>query len=173
MKFDELDAKMRVFETAHDHCVLPGIYIVARLDGRSFTKLTKEIMNLDRPFDVRFRNAMVSTTQHLMKDSGVRVLYGFTESDEISLLLHPEDDLFGRKLRKLNSILAGEASAFFSRFINEHTVFDCRISQLPTIQNVVDYFRWRQEDAARNALTTIKKDGCKSSYYCFKWIRCS
>ena len=23
MKFDELDAKMRVFETAHDLCVLP------------------------------------------------------------------------------------------------------------------------------------------------------
>jgi len=26
MKFDELDAKMRVYETAHDHCVLPGLY---------------------------------------------------------------------------------------------------------------------------------------------------
>ena len=37
MKFDDLDGKMRVFETAHDHCVLPGIYIVARLDGRGFT----------------------------------------------------------------------------------------------------------------------------------------
>ena len=32
MKFDELDARMRVYETAHDHCVLPGIYIVARLE---------------------------------------------------------------------------------------------------------------------------------------------
>jgi hypothetical protein len=31
MKFDELDAKLRVFETAQDHCVLPGIYMVARL----------------------------------------------------------------------------------------------------------------------------------------------
>ncbi len=26
MKFDELDAKMRVFETAHDLCVLPGVF---------------------------------------------------------------------------------------------------------------------------------------------------
>ena len=34
MKFDELDDKMRVFETAHDLCILPGIYMVARLDGR-------------------------------------------------------------------------------------------------------------------------------------------
>ena len=33
MKFDELDERMRVFETAHDLCVLPGLYMVARLDG--------------------------------------------------------------------------------------------------------------------------------------------
>jgi tRNA(His) guanylyltransferase len=31
-------------------------------------------------------------------------------------------------------------------------VFDCRISQLPTVNLVVDYFRWRNEDAHRNSL---------------------
>src|SRR5262249_17532848 len=30
--------------------------------------------------------------------------------------------------------------------------FDCRISQLPSAELVVDYFRWRSEDAHRNAL---------------------
>jgi tRNA(His) 5'-end guanylyltransferase len=43
MKFDDLDRQMRVYETSHDFCVLPGLYIVARLDGRSFTRLTKEV----------------------------------------------------------------------------------------------------------------------------------
>ncbi|MDP7288124.1 MAG: guanylyltransferase, partial [Phycisphaerae bacterium] len=42
MKFDELDKKMRVYEAAHDFCVPPGVFIVARLDGRNFTRLTKE-----------------------------------------------------------------------------------------------------------------------------------
>jgi hypothetical protein len=42
MKFDELDARMRVFETAHDHSVLPGLFMVVRLDGRGFTRLTKD-----------------------------------------------------------------------------------------------------------------------------------
>jgi len=46
MEFDDLDAQMRVYETAADHCVLPGVYIVARLDGRNFTTLTKEKANL-------------------------------------------------------------------------------------------------------------------------------
>lgn len=31
MKFDDLDKKLRIYETAHDICVLPGIYIVAGL----------------------------------------------------------------------------------------------------------------------------------------------
>ena len=42
MDFDELDRTMRVFETNSDQCVLPSIYMVARIDGRSFTRLTKE-----------------------------------------------------------------------------------------------------------------------------------
>ncbi|WP_216701560.1 hypothetical protein [Gloeothece verrucosa] len=40
MKFEELDTKLRVFETGHDFCVLPEIFMVARLDGRNFTRLT-------------------------------------------------------------------------------------------------------------------------------------
>lgn len=36
MNFDELDRWLRVFETAHDHCASPDLYLVARLDGRDF-----------------------------------------------------------------------------------------------------------------------------------------
>src|SRR5687768_2918138 len=55
MKFDDLDQKMREFETTADLCVLPGIFMVARLDGRSFTRLTKEVCQFEPPFDERFR----------------------------------------------------------------------------------------------------------------------
>lgn len=151
MKFDELDQQMRIFETAADYCVLPGIYMVARLDGRSFTRLTKEGGKFDVPFDTRFRDLMVSTTRSLM-DCGFQVLYAYTESDEISLLFDPQEKAFGRKTRKFNSILAAQASAHFTLTFGQTVCFDCRISQLPTPQLVVDYFRWRNEDAARNAL---------------------
>jgi tRNA(His) 5'-end guanylyltransferase len=66
MKFDELDAQMRVYETSADFCVLPDIYIVARLDGRNFTTLTKKKGHFEAPFDVKFRDLMVETTKHLM-----------------------------------------------------------------------------------------------------------
>ena len=151
MDFDELDQHMRVFETHTDQCVLPSIYMVARLDGRSFTRLTKEQHAFDAPFDERFRDAMIETTRHLMQ-CGFRVVFGYTQSDEISLLLHRDESAFQRKLRKLVSILAGEASAKFSLLLGDLGVFDCRICQLPSQELVRDYFRWRMEDAVRNAL---------------------
>ena len=151
MKFDELDQTMRVFETAHDYCVLPGLFMVARIDGRNFTRLTKETVEFEAPFDVRMRDYMVETTAHLM-NCGFRVVYGYTQSDEISLLFHPQITTFDRKVRKYNSVLAGEASAKFSLLLNTQATFDCRISELPTKERVCDYFRWRNEDAHRNAL---------------------
>ena len=74
MKFEELDIRMRVYETAHDHSVLPGIYIVARLDGRGFTRLTKEIHKFKAPFDEKFRDYMLATAEHLM-NCGFKVIY--------------------------------------------------------------------------------------------------
>jgi tRNA(His) 5'-end guanylyltransferase len=152
MKFDELDERMRVFETAHDLCVLPGLYMIARLDGRGFTRLTKEVHQFEAPFDERFRDMMLSTAEYLMSGCGFNVVYAYTQSDEISLLFSLGEDSFQRKLRKLVSILSGEASARFSLLLGALGVFDCRISQLPSEEHVVDYFRWRNEDAHRNAL---------------------
>lgn len=153
MDFESFDKRMRVFETAHDHSVLPGIWMVARLDGRNFTRLTHELHPFEPPFDERFRDLMLQTCEHLMQ-SGLRVIYAWTGSDEISLLLHPDEESFGRKERKLNSILAGEASAAFSLALGAVASFDCRISQLPNRSLVLDYFRWRSEDAHRNGLNS-------------------
>lgn len=153
MKFDDLDERMRVYETAHDLCVLPGVFMVARLDGRGFTRLTKVTVGFEAPFDLRFRDLMLDTIEYLMTGCGFRIAYGYTESDEISLLFEPGEQSFGRKTRKLNSLLAGEASAKFSLGLGRQAAFDCRISELPRGDDVVDYFRWRNEDAHRNALS--------------------
>ena len=163
MKFDDLDAKMRCYEQSIDQHVLSDMYLVARLDGRSFSRLTKEICDFEAPFDERFRDMMVNTVKTLM-DCGFRVVYGFTESDEISLLFHTDEDTFGRKVRKFNSILAGTASAAFSLQLGQVAALDCRLVPLPNLERVQDYFLWRQEDAHRNALNAhcywmLRKEG--------------
>jgi tRNA(His) guanylyltransferase len=152
MKFDDLDIQMRRFEKSLDQTVPDSAFIVARLDGRGFTKLTKAQMDFEPPFDERFHALMMQTTQQLM-DCGFDISYAYTQSDEISLLFAPGCQTFNRKVRKINSLLAGQASAVFSLALGRPAVFDCRLCPLPAVTDVIDYFRWRSADAFRNALS--------------------
>ncbi|MBX9937674.1 MAG: hypothetical protein K2Y32_00390 [Candidatus Obscuribacterales bacterium] len=164
MRFDDLEARLRVYEQASDRCVPPGFRMIARLDGRGFSKLTSEDSQFKKPFDVGFYLGMQTTTQYLMSACGFSIERGYHQSDEISLLFAADETAFNRKLRKLISVLAGEASATLTRFFGQIVAFDCRISELPTDDHVRDYFSWRQEDATRNCLNTyaywlLRRDG--------------
>lgn len=183
MKFDDFDKLMRRYEESIDQYILYDMYLVARLDGRAFTKMTKRL-NFDKPFDEEFRNLMIETTKYLMRSSGFNIIYGYTQSDEISLLFHRDEKAFDRKVRKLNTTLAGEASAFFTKSLIKMAIdksgnvkditsdliatFDCRLIPLPNMDRVVDYFNWRQEDSHRNSLNswcywTLRKEGMSTS----------
>jgi tRNA(His) 5'-end guanylyltransferase len=160
MKPDDVEADQRAREAYHTLAVLPGAWTVLRLDGRSFTRFTEQ--HFDKPFDPRFADHMVATAQTLLLDLGAR--YAYTESDEISLLLDPAFDLFGRGVEKLVSISAGIASATFTRSVGEAAHFDSRLWLGTSVADVVDYFSWRQADAARCALNgwcywTLRKAG--------------
>lgn len=151
MKFDEFDKKMRKFEESLDQFIPTDFFMVARLDGKGFTKLTKTEMELEKPFDIRFRDAIINTIKYLMNGQ-FQIIYAYNESDEISLLFQHHTDKFKRKVRKYNSILAAETSVHFSRQIGNKAIFDCRIIPLPNLDAVQDYFAWRQADSNRNAI---------------------
>ena len=125
-------------------------------------------MRFQKPYDERFRDHLIATVEHLM-ECGFRTLFGYTQSDEISLLFDPADQSFGRNIRKWTSILAGEASGCFSARIGRPVAFDCRIIELLAPDLVVDYFRWRGEDARRNALNgwcywTLREQGASATH---------
>lgn len=151
MKFDEFDKKMRKFEQSLDQVIPADSFMVARLDGKGFTKLTKKDMILDKPFDIRFRDAVINTIKYLM-NGYFQISYAYNESDEISLLFQTHADKFGRKVRKYNSILAAETSVHFSHQIGQTAIFDCRMIALPDLDAVQDYFAWRQADSGRNSV---------------------
>lgn len=163
MDFDKFDKTMRQYEQALDQTIVPGMYIVARLDGNGFSKMTYN-EGFEKPFDEKFRDMMVLAAKECM-NSGFRIVFGYTQSDEISLLFHVDDDAYGRKVRKIVSLLAGAASARFSLELGCVVKFDCRVAAVPNVQTAVDEFLWRQEDCNRNALngycywTLRQKDG--------------
>ena len=160
MNPDDFEQRMRDLEYFHGLRVLPGTWPVLRLDGRSFSRLTEA--QFEKPFDLRFHQLMCKTTEALVVELGAT--YGYTESDEISLLLPNSCDAFDRSVEKLVSISASIAGGTFSLALGSVAQFDCRIWMGAQKELVVDYFRWRQADAARCALNgwaywTLRKLG--------------
>lgn len=151
MNFKIFDAHMRKFEQSIDTCIPNDTYMIARLDGHGFSKLTQEL-GFKKPFDIEFHNLMYHVLKTLMLKSNLKILYGYTQSDEISLLFASDEQSFNRKTRKYNSLLAGLASAAASMYLNQLVTFDCRIIPIPDISHVCDYFVWRRADAHRNAM---------------------
>jgi tRNA(His) 5'-end guanylyltransferase len=169
MKIDLLEKKLRVYETTNDLRLSPNMFVIARIDGRNFSRLTRQELKL-KPYDQNMANCMIETAIHVM-DCGFKTIYGFTQSDEISLLLDPHNInlTFDGKIRKFISILAGEASAKFSTLLKHHASFDCRIIQLPTIDYVMDYFSWRVSDSVRNCMNAwcyyiLRQEGKSPKY---------
>jgi tRNA(His) guanylyltransferase len=160
MKTDDLESSMRELEWFHALRAPPGAWLVLRVDGRSFTGLTEKAF--EKPFDERFHAAMLQAAQRLMV--ALDGVFAYTESDEISVLLRRETELFDREVEKLVSVSAGIASAVFSLEIDAEAHFDSRLWLGVTDKQVVDYFRWRQADATRCCLNgwcywTLRKEG--------------
>ena len=123
---------MEKFEAFKNIKIIPNCYVIARLDGKGFSKLT-ESMKLEKPFDSKFKEAMIESIKGLIKETGA--ILGFFESDEISLLFRNDTDFFKRRLEKLNSVLPSIlTSECMSQdiFKGFKPVFDCRILICPT-----------------------------------------
>ena len=73
MDFDTLDQRLRGFEQSLDRYMPKGVYIVARLDGHGFTRLTKKEWNLAKPFDVRFRDSNAQPLDELWLQNNIRI----------------------------------------------------------------------------------------------------
>lgn len=164
-----------------------GSKILLRLDGRGFYKLSKQ-MNLEKPYDTRFVNAMVNSAVELFSEFSPAFIYTF--SDEINILL--SDIPFSGRIEKLDSVFASFTSnSFFKNLIsakvfdmddepdkvkkseldifkpdmfkNIKTVsFDCRIIPLSS-EMVFEYFKERQDEAWRNCINgyaywTLRKE---------------
>jgi len=157
-----LGERCKAFESMEaDRRALPALPLLARLDGRAFHTFTR---GLARPYDERLTRCMVDTTAHLVGSFEARV--GYTQSDEISLLWWEPDREFGRypfdgRYQKVVSVLAGAASAFFARAAEkaipekaaELPCFDARVWQVPTLDDALEVFVWREDDAVKNSVS--------------------
>lgn len=134
---------------------------IIRIDGKAFHTYTK---GLKKPFDEGLIEDMQETTKFLCEQiQGAKL--GYTQSDEISILLTDYDNLqsqawFDYNVQKITSITASLATAKFNelrlnRLHKKLAFFDARVFQVPEKEEVVNYFIWRQQDAERNSISML------------------
>lgn len=168
------------YENRTRYKLLRRIPTIIRLDGKAFHTYTK---GLDKPFDEGLIEDMQETTKYLCENiMGVKC--GYTQSDEISLVLTDYDNLqtqawFDGNLQKMASISASMATAKFNELrrlrINKKVnwlldeigmfpfppkqsilaFFDARVFQIPEKEEVVNYLVWRQRDAEKNSVAML------------------
>ncbi|CAK5274889.1 unnamed protein product [Mycena citricolor] len=141
--------------------LLPGTYMVLRLDGHSFHRFSDE-HGFTKPNDLRALELMDHAARDLMDQHADTVL-AFGESDEmsVSFLLRKSASLYNRRQAKILSTLT---SFFTSSYVFHWTTyfpdtplkyppsFDGRIVLYPSEAQIRDYFSWRQTDTHINNL---------------------
>ncbi|MBZ5709566.1 tRNA(His) guanylyltransferase Thg1 family protein [Nannocystis pusilla] len=159
---DDLGDRMKMYEMAEaGRKCMPLLPIVARIDGRSFSKFTS---GLERPYDRRLSELMIDTVKFLVRETNA--VCGYTQSDEITLAWYtPNFDsqiIFDGRISKLVSVLASLTTAHFNRrlpqflpaeYAEKLPHFDARMWNLPSLEEAANAFLWRELDAIKNSIS--------------------
>ncbi len=140
-----------------------GFYPVIRVDGHKFSTFTKQF---DKPFDKRVTDAMIAATKAIVDN--FQGIIGYTQSDEITLVLPKHSEMFGRQCQKLASLAASCAAVHFydsliksgygaGKSVVKMPEFDGRTFGIPDDSELANMFVWRERDAIRNAISAVAR----------------
>lgn len=178
---DELGIRMKeYYEQIPKVKLMRRTPVIIRIDGKAFHTFTR---GFEKPFDEILTKAMQGTTKYLCENIQGCV-FGYTQSDEISLVLVDYKKLnssawFDYELQKMCSIAASMATMKFNKIFEElvdeyaslpqssgvrcnwyrtalskGAMFDARCFNIPR-EEVTNCIYWRQLDATRNSIQMI------------------
>ncbi|BCR93306.1 tRNA guanylyltransferase [Aspergillus luchuensis] len=141
--------------------LLPNTWIVVRIDGRGFHKLS-DYYGFIKPNDRRALDLMNAAAVGVMKDlPDLCIAYGI--SDEYSFAFHPNCQLFERRSAKLVTTIVSTFTAHYIYLWGTYfpdtplqpaalPSFDGRAVMYPNSRIFRDYMSWRQVDCHINNL---------------------
>ena len=157
-----LSERMKTYEAVTTETkLIEKLPIYARVDMRAGHTWCR---GLQKPFDPQYAAAMRSATAYVVEETGAAL--GMTQSDEASFVWLDDTKVpFGTRLFKLQSVLA---SMFTSAFIVEAgrnglapriakalPSFDCRVLNLPNLEEAANMVMWRSMDSVKNSITLL------------------
>lgn len=115
LKEGNLHSRMKRYEASLKAFLMRRTPAIIRVDGKAFHTFTKD---MEAPFDERFRNAMQQTMLKMCQNIQGCV-FGYTQSDEISLVLTDYETIttdawYDYNVQKMTSIAASMATLYFA-----------------------------------------------------------
>lgn len=129
-----------------------------RLDGKAFHTFTKQF---EEPYDLKFMAAMDATATFVLENLLTEALFAYVQSDEITIFFtdrgrSASGRLFDGKVEKLLSTSASAATGGFMSAFPEAKgvpIFDARLFQLDSLDELKGYLDWRRLDARKNSIS--------------------
>lgn len=159
-----LSERQKNYEFAYDYQIIKRLPIIIRVDGHSFSKLTRKVQ---KPYSQKF-SAIMAGTMLSMAKSIDGCIFSYQQSDEISFIVrndqtHETESWFANRIQKITSITAALATIEFNKILNSledkpsligDAIFDARVFGVPTISEAINNLVFRQQDCIRNAVTS-------------------
>lgn len=175
-----LGDRMKQYESVSKTMLINRMPVIIRLDGCHFHTFTK---GFEKPFDEVLMCSMIRTMKFLCQNIQGCV-FGYTQSDEISLILVDYKKLnssawYDNEVQKMCSVAASLCTlkfnevfreeihrrvipvnldnlplAAYSKALETGAVFDCRAFNVPK-EDVCNCIIWRQQDATRNSIQSL------------------
>lgn len=173
-----LGDRMKQYEAVSKTGLIHRMPVIIRLDGCHFHTFTK---GFEKPFDEVLMCSMIRTMKFLCQNIQGCV-FGYTQSDEISLILVDYKKLnssawYDNEVQKMCSVAASLCTLKFNGVFREEVhnhaadkkeavlaaynkalktgaVFDCRAFNVPK-DDVCNCIIWRQQDATRNSIQAL------------------
>lgn len=119
-KNDSLGDRMKGYENISRAYLTRRVPVIIRLDGKAFHTFTR---GLDKPFDKALMKIM-QLTMHYLCSNIQGCVFGYTQSDEITLVLTDyatikTDAWFGYNVQKMASVSASMATMEFNRLFRK------------------------------------------------------
>lgn len=151
MKNDSLGDRMKQYESVPKLFLVKKVPVILRIDGKAFHSFTK---GFQKPFDMILMQTMWETTKYLCENiQGCKI--GYTQSDEISLLLTDYETIkteawFGYNVQKITSVAASMATLAFNKSFKEEvekfreigfeTYYEPKVNGIDSLKNLLDDF---------------------------------
>lgn len=176
-----LGDRMKQYEAVSKSCLIRRMPVILRLDGCHFHTFTK---GFEKPFDEVLMGSMIRTMKFLCQNIQGCV-FGYTQSDEISLILVDYKKLnssawYDNEVQKMCSVAASLCTLKFNEVFREevHNHVPKYFTENPTLlsaynkalksgavfdcrafnvpkEEVCNCIIWRQQDATRNSIQSL------------------